>query len=121
MTTLTLKSEISRLINVARKSPDFDVKKIMELIDANDKDGLFKLVLNWIRYTFPSYFVVEPCYQDHIPVIQDYWLPIIMDEINKKPCGCHIDEPETLSPCKSKTCGCNCVTNCDKCLPVKTD
>jgi hypothetical protein len=85
MTTLTLKSEISRLINVARKSPDFDVKKIVELI--NDKDALFDLLLKWIRYTFPSYFMVEPCYQHHIPVIQDYWVPIIMVEINKKPCG----------------------------------
>ena len=141
MTSL-LQSEISKFINIARKSPNFDVKKTMEFIDANDKDGLFNLLLKWVRDTFPHYFVVPESYQHHIPVIKDDWMPIIMEEINKvdyvqpvedmiasdkTPCGCHIDDEvswhppqlppsESSSQCKSKTCGCNCVTNCPKCL-----
>ena len=99
-------SEISRFVKDARKSKNFDFEKTLELINANDQDGLIKLLLNLAKETFPFYSV--PPYTEHNLIL------IIREEINKtydNP-ACVCDKYLSNDKCNSKTCGCNC----DRCV-----
>ena len=111
-----IRTNISRLVNNARESPNFDLKKTLELINANDKDGLINSLLKWTKEIFPLYSV-PPCTEHNC-------IPLILEEINKTnsiatPCICHNDDnwhpphlPPTRYKCKTKICGCIC----DKCV-----
>jgi hypothetical protein len=101
-------SDISRLVNNARESPNFDLEKTLNLINTNDKEGLITSLLTWAKEIFPLYSVPSYTEQNLIPVI--------LEEINKtnlltKPCICCKNwHPPELPPiyykCKTKTCGC---------------
>jgi hypothetical protein len=110
-------SDISRLVNNARESPNFDLEKTLNLINTNDQEGLITSLITWVKEIFPLYSV--PSYSEQ------NLIPVILEEINKTnsltdPCICHIDDknwhPPELPPiyykCKTKTCGCIC----DKCV-----
>jgi hypothetical protein len=113
----------------------------------NDQEGLIKLLLKYAKDTFPLYFVPPYTERNWIPIIleelnekQNSYIELNvqlfedstpMAKSDKKPCGCHIDDdacipdwhPPHLPPtdtqyqCKPKPCGCDYITECDKCVP----
>lgn len=71
----TWESLVSKFVKDARKSPNFNFEKTVDLIDANDQDGLIKCLLTCARDTFPLY-LVPPCTEHD-------WIPLITEELNK--------------------------------------
>ena len=99
------KNFISKFVNDARGSPNFDFQKTVELIDANDQDSLLKLLLTYAIDTYPHY--VSPVYNIFLrPPYSEYnCIPVIKDEINKvfqlsdkKPCGCMMCNSQPKEP-----------------------